>query len=192
MLSHSSSFATRRRRSAANHSNPHVISKITQEFGINRPCFLAQMLSFAVVAFILWRFAFKPVLATLDERQKKIASGLGYAEEMKAKLEAAQQEIAAQLKEAQVEGPQIVAEAQKAAKEFADRQQKEAVEQGQRDHDQGPGRRSSSRRRRCSPRPAPRSPAWSSPPPSASWPRSSPRRTAPATTRPPPASSTNV
>jgi F-type H+-transporting ATPase subunit b len=30
----------------------------------------------AVVAFILWKFAFKPVLATLDERQQKIASGL--------------------------------------------------------------------------------------------------------------------
>ncbi len=110
----------------AEESNP--VTRITQEFGINLPGILAQMLSFAIVAFVLWRFAFKPVLATLDERQKKIASGLGYAEEMKAKLEASQLEIAAQVREAQVKGQQIIADAQKAAKEFSDRQQKDAAE----------------------------------------------------------------
>ena len=78
------------------------LTKIPQDFGINLPSILAQMVSFARRAFVLWKFAFKPVLATLDERQQKIASGLQYAEEMKAKLEAAQQASDAQLKEAQV------------------------------------------------------------------------------------------
>jgi len=105
------------------------VTKITQEFGINLPGILAQMFSFAVVAFILWRFAFKPVLATLDERQKKIQSGLDYAEEMKAKLAASQQESAAQIREAQVKGQQLIAEAQKSAKAFLEKQQQEAVEQ---------------------------------------------------------------
>jgi F-type H+-transporting ATPase subunit b len=107
---------------------PDAVTKITEEFGINLPSILAQSFSFAFVAFVLWRFAFKPVLATLDERQKVIESGLKYAEEMKAKLEASQQASAAQIKEAQVKGQQIVAEAQKAAKEFSEKQQKEAVE----------------------------------------------------------------
>jgi F-type H+-transporting ATPase subunit b len=102
--------------------------KITRDFGINLPGLLAQMLSFSIVAFILWRFAFKPVIATLGERQQRIESGLKYAEEMKAKLAAAQAEIEARTKEAQVQGRQIVAEAQKAAKEFADRQQKDMAE----------------------------------------------------------------
>jgi F-type H+-transporting ATPase subunit b len=102
--------------------------KITRDFGINVPSILAQMLSFGIVVFILWKFAFKPILATVDERQHKIESGLKYAEEMKAKLEAAQAEIDTRTKEALVQGRQIVAEAQKAAKEFADRQQKDAVE----------------------------------------------------------------
>ena len=102
--------------------------KIAHDFDINVPSILAQMLSFSIVAFILWRFAFKPILATVDERQHKIESGLKYAEEMKAKLEAAQLEIDARTREALVQGLQIVAEAQKAAKEFADRQQKDAIE----------------------------------------------------------------
>jgi len=106
----------------------NALVKITQDFGINLPSILAQMVSFSVVAYVLWKFAFKPVMATLDERQKKIASGLQYAEEMKAKLEAAQQASEAQLKEAQVKARDILAEAQKAAKSFAEKQQQEAVE----------------------------------------------------------------
>jgi F-type H+-transporting ATPase subunit b len=105
-----------------------IVHGIMQEFGINLPGLLAQMLSFCIVVFILWKFAFKPVLATIGERQQKIDSGLKYAEEMKAKLEAAQAEIEARTKEALVQGRQIVADAQKAAKELADRQQKDAGE----------------------------------------------------------------
>lgn len=103
------------------------ISKITQDFGISWPFLLAQILNFSIVAFILWRFAFKPVLATLDERQQKIASGLKYAEEMKAKLEAVQQESVASAKRAQAEASRIIDEAGKAAKEFLEKQQQESA-----------------------------------------------------------------
>ena len=102
------------------------ISKIVNDFGISWPFFLAQVVNFCVVAFILWKFAFKPVLATLDERQQKIAAGLQYAEEIKAKLEAAQQESAAMIKKSSLEASRLVEEARKAAKEFVDRQTQEA------------------------------------------------------------------
>jgi F-type H+-transporting ATPase subunit b len=105
---------------------PSGITKITQDFGISTPFILAQILNFCVVAFILWRFAFKPVLATLDERQKKIASGLQYADEMKTKLDAAQQEAAASAKRSQVEAAKVIDEARKSAKEFLDKQTQEA------------------------------------------------------------------
>jgi F-type H+-transporting ATPase subunit b len=101
------------------------ITKIFHDFGISWPFFLAQVLNFSIVAFILWKFAFKPVLATLDERQHKIAAGLQYAEEMKVKLEAAQQESAASAKRAQLEATRIIDEARKAAKDFLDKQSQE-------------------------------------------------------------------
>jgi F-type H+-transporting ATPase subunit b len=106
----------------------NAIVKLTNDFGINLPSILAQMVSFGIVAFVLWKFAFKPVMATLDERQAKIASGLQYAEDMKAKLEAAQHASEAQLREAQVKARDLLAEAQKAAKDFVEKQQQEAVE----------------------------------------------------------------
>ena len=103
------------------------VSKILGDFGISWPFILAQILNFSVVAFILWKFAFKPVLATLDERQQKIAAGLKYADEMKAKLDATQQETAAILKKASLEAGRIVDEARKSAKDHLDKQVQEAT-----------------------------------------------------------------
>jgi F-type H+-transporting ATPase subunit b len=112
---------------AAAHGEATGISKITQDFGISWPFILAQILNFSIVAFLLWKFAFKPVLATLDERQQKIASGLAYADEMKAKLAAAEQETAASAKRAQLEATRIIDEARKSAKEFLDKQVQESA-----------------------------------------------------------------
>jgi F-type H+-transporting ATPase subunit b len=103
------------------------ITQITREFGLSWPFLLAQILNFSVVALILWRFAFKPVLATLDARQQKIASGLQYADDMKAKLEAVQQESVASAKRAQIEATRIIDEARASAKEFLDRQTQESA-----------------------------------------------------------------
>jgi len=103
------------------------ITKITQEFGLSWPFLLAQILNFSVVAVLLWYFGFKPVLATLDERQKKIASGLQYADDMKAKLEAVQQESVASAKKAQLEATRIIDEARASAKEFLDKQVQESA-----------------------------------------------------------------
>lgn len=99
---------------------------ILQQFGVE-PAYLAmQVLSFGILAFVLYRFMIKPVVATVDERTAKIESGLKHAEEMKAKLEAAQQESAALIKKASAEGSRIIDEARKTAKEFVDKQTLEA------------------------------------------------------------------
>ncbi len=103
------------------------ITKITQDFGISVPFILAQILSFSIVAFVLWKFAFKPVMATLDERQQKIAAGLKYAEDMQAKLAATQQETAGIIKQANVEASRIIEEARRSAKDFLDKQTQEAT-----------------------------------------------------------------
>jgi F-type H+-transporting ATPase subunit b len=105
-----------------------TITQIAGDFGIQIPLLTAQILCFGIVAFLLWKFAFKPVLATLDERQKKIADGLDYAEKMKAELAAAQARSEEIFRDASLKARQIMADAQQTAKDFADAQQKEAVE----------------------------------------------------------------
>ena len=103
------------------------VTKVFSDFGIDAPLLLAQILCFSVVAIVLWRFAFRPVLATLDERKRQIDAGLKYTEEMKLKLAQAQQDSAAIIKQAQLEGARFVEETRKTAKEYLDLQQKEAA-----------------------------------------------------------------
>lgn len=104
-----------------------TFTRVTDMFGVNLPAFIAQCVSFSVVAWVLWHFAFKPVLATINERQQTIESGLKYAEEMKAKLAAAQQESATIVRQAQADATRIVEEARKTAKDYLDRQMQEAT-----------------------------------------------------------------
>ena len=87
------------------------ITKLFSDFGISGPFFLAQVINFSIVAFLLWRFAFKPVLANIETRQKTIDSGLKYAAEMKAKLDATQTETMQVLQKAHVEAAKLVARA---------------------------------------------------------------------------------
>ncbi|PTY05221.1 ATP synthase F0 subunit B [Opitutaceae bacterium EW11] len=102
------------------------ITKILNDFGIRVPDLIAQIVNFSIVAFILWRFAFKPVMASIQERQEKIQAGLKYAEDMKAQLAAAQQESAALVKQAQLEANRIIEESRRTAKELSDKAQKDA------------------------------------------------------------------
>ena len=113
---------------SAHAASVNPITEITQTFGVNLPAIIGQIVNFCIVAFVLWRFAFKPILATLDERQKKIADGLRYADETKARLDSAQQEIAETLKKAQSEASAIIEQSRKAAKEVAERETAAATE----------------------------------------------------------------
>ncbi len=105
------------------------IRGLLETFGIEWSHFLVQFITFAALALILYRWMFKPVLATMDERQHKIESGLKYAEEMKAKLEQANQQSEEFLRKAALEAQAIVNDARKTAKELADRQTQDTAAQ---------------------------------------------------------------
>lgn len=102
---------------------------LAEQFGLSVNYIVMQAVSFTILAFVLYRWGFKPVLATMDDRQHKIESGLKYAEEMKAKLEQANQQSEEILRRASLESQAIVNEARKTAKELADKQTQETAAQ---------------------------------------------------------------
>ena len=59
---------------------------VGQTFGFNTHHFVAQIISFCIVAFLLHRFAFKPILRILEARRQRIAESLENAEKIKAEL----------------------------------------------------------------------------------------------------------
>jgi len=99
------------------------------QFGIDWRLILAQAINFIIVALLLWRFAFKPVLATVDERQKKIAEGLQFAEEAKRQLAETEKRQAEVLREANTKAQEILHEARENAQRFEDKMKSETSAQ---------------------------------------------------------------
>jgi F-type H+-transporting ATPase subunit b len=62
------------------------MAETLQSMGIQWPKLIAQAVNFAIVLFILWRWAYKPVFAMLDARRQKIAEGVANAEKIAAQL----------------------------------------------------------------------------------------------------------
>lgn len=101
-------------------------ASIPERFGLEPKYIIMQVVSFLIVLFVLYKFGIKPVTATMEERSKKIEAGIKHAEEMQAKLAAAQQESAAIVKKANGEATRIVEDARKSAKDYLDKQTQEA------------------------------------------------------------------
>src|SRR2546423_11642718 len=67
-----------------------ILRETAETFGWNWKLFLSQAISFCIVAFLLQRFAYKPILALLEERRRKIEEGQFNAEKIKKELAAAE------------------------------------------------------------------------------------------------------
>lgn len=100
---------------------------IAEKFGLETKYIIVQVISFLIVLAILYKFAIKPVTATMEERNRKIEAGIQHAEEMQVKLAAAQQESTVIVKKANVEASRIVDDARKLAKDYLDQQTREAT-----------------------------------------------------------------
>ena len=84
-----------------------------EQLGINPVFLLAQILNFLVLALLLHRFAYKPVLDMLEKRRERVEQGLEdarLAEEARANAEAESQQI---LDQARTEAQGIVTEAKR-------------------------------------------------------------------------------
>jgi len=75
------------------------VEEIARTFGVDWTHLASQTISFCIVCAVLYKFAYKRVLAMLEERRQQIALGLANAEKIKAELdktEAQRKEVMAQ------------------------------------------------------------------------------------------------
>lgn len=56
------------------------------KFGINVPLLSIQIVNFIIVVYLLYRFAFRDILKSMDQRNKQIQDGLKYTEKIKIEL----------------------------------------------------------------------------------------------------------
>jgi len=101
--------------------------KTAETFGLDAPHFIAQVISFSIVTFLLYRFAYHPILAMLEERRQRIAESLSNADKIKAELartEAARVEVLAQ---ANAQANKFIEEARAAAARVQEQETQKAI-----------------------------------------------------------------
>jgi len=98
-----------------------------EQFGWNLKLFLSQVISFVIVALLLRKLAYKPILAVLAQRRQQIADAQLNAEKIKQQLADAEQRHAEILAKANAQAQKMIDDARESASHVAERKQQEAV-----------------------------------------------------------------
>jgi len=104
-----------------------MVKQTGETFGFDTKIFLSQVISFIIVALVLRRFAYKPILKVLEERRQRIEEGLLNSEKIKQQLAEAEQRHAEILAKANAQAQKMIDEARESAGIVAERKQQEAV-----------------------------------------------------------------
>lgn len=96
-------------------------------FGWNPWLFFSQVISFGIVAFLLQRFAYKPILAMLEDRRRTIEEGQLNAEKIRKELAEAEKRYQEIIAKANADGQRMIDEARESSAHLAERKQLEAV-----------------------------------------------------------------
>jgi F-type H+-transporting ATPase subunit b len=100
-----------------------------EALGINLKILLAQLINFSIMIFVLWRFAYKPIMKVLNDRREKIIQGVKAAEKSEEKLAQAEDKEKEIITEAKKEALKIVEE----AKERAEKKYQEIINKSKED-----------------------------------------------------------
>jgi F-type H+-transporting ATPase subunit b len=119
MMPYSSLFA------AANLAD--TARNIADQFGLDWPHFIAQCISFLIVAALLYKFAYKPVLGVLEERRQRIAEGLANADKIRQELANAQTKAQEIVNQAGAQSAKMIEEARAAAAKVQEQETQKAI-----------------------------------------------------------------
>src|SRR6476619_2202439 len=104
-----------------------TVRETGEAFGWDPKLFFSQVISFIIVAYLLKRFAYKPILGVLEQRRQQIAEAQLNSEKIKQQLAEAEQRHAEILAKANAQAQKMIDEARESAAHVAERKQQEAV-----------------------------------------------------------------
>ena len=96
-------------------------------FGVDWQHFTAQCISVIIVAFLLQRYAYKPILTMLEERKKRIKEGLDNAEQIKQELANTQTRTHEIMVQAGQQASKMIEEARAAAAKVQEQETQKAI-----------------------------------------------------------------
>jgi F-type H+-transporting ATPase subunit b len=105
----------------------NMLRDTAETFGWNPRLFFSQVISFVIVALLLRRFAYKPILNVLEERRRRIEEGQLNAEKIKRQLDEAEKRYSEILAKANADAQKMIDEARESSAHLAERKQQEAI-----------------------------------------------------------------
>jgi F-type H+-transporting ATPase subunit b len=106
-----------------------MLTQIFEQFRVTWPMFIAQLVLFIIVYFVLNRFAFGPLLKVLEERRKRIEEGQLNAEKIKKQLAEAELRYQEVLRKANDDAQILLEESRKNNEAFSQREMEKAVKE---------------------------------------------------------------
>lgn len=102
-------------------------SDIADQFGLELPKLIAQVIIFLVVFYVLKTKAYGPILAMLEQRRQRIADGESKLEKIARDLAEAEKNAQSIVDKANEDASRLVKEAGDSAKSLAEKRQQEAI-----------------------------------------------------------------
>ncbi len=106
-------------------ANP--FTQITEQFGVTWPLFIAQVINFILVLFVLKKFAFGPIQAMLEQRKNRIAEGEEKLKRIETQLAESEERTAAAIDEANSTSKRLIDEAKTSAATLSEEKTQEAI-----------------------------------------------------------------
>ncbi len=105
------------------------IAAVAGTFGLRGDIFVAQLVNFLIVLLVLWKFAYKPVMRMLEEREAKIAKSVADADAISVRVADLERErdevIVTARKDAQAIMAEAVAQSEARKNEMVDAAKRE-------------------------------------------------------------------
>lgn len=93
---------------------------------------LGQAIAFAILIWFTMKFIWPPLMAAIEERQKKIADGLAAADRARQELADADARVADEVRKARVEAAAIIDKAHQQAGAIVEKAKQDAIAEGNR------------------------------------------------------------
>lgn len=106
-------------------------TKLLGDFGVTWPLFIAQVINFILVLFVLKKFAFGPIQAMLEQRKNRIAEGEEKLKRIETQLAESEERTAAALEEANANAKRLIEEAKESAATLSEQKTQEAIASAQ-------------------------------------------------------------
>ena len=113
------------------HGADHAKSGLFETFGVTWPFFIAQLINFILVLFVLKKYAFGPIVQLLEQRKQRIADGEAKLKEIEKQLAESEKHTTEAIAKANADAKRLIEEAKASASALTEAKAQEAVASAQ-------------------------------------------------------------